>query len=102
APDVLTVPRYVQPLLMAGALSVLMVQAVSARGRMIAWGLSGLILVTSLPDRKKHLSRCYGQLARANKMLVPFRGREIGKYRAVQERVPEGKRILVCCDYPFL
>jgi hypothetical protein len=101
APDDTTVPRYVQPLLLAGAFSTVMVLATSTRRQLLAWGMGGLLLF-GLPERTLHLSRCYEQLARANKLLMPFRGREIGTYRAMQECVPAGKRILVCCDYPFL
>src|SRR5205085_2972596 len=43
APDDTTVPRYVQPLLLAGALAALMTAAVSPRGRVMAWAMTLLL-----------------------------------------------------------
>ena len=102
APDAITVPRYVQPLLLASALAVLLTAAISPRRRLMVWALSFLLVATSLPERSQHLLQCYAGLAHVEKLVVPFRARVIADYREAQMLVPEGRRILVCSDYPFL
>jgi hypothetical protein len=101
-PDDLTVPRYVQPLLVAAGLVALLGAAVSPRGRLVVWALSVLLLVVSLPQRSDDLWSHYTALATGSKWKVPLRGADIADHRKAQELVPEGKRVLVCSDYPFL
>ena len=102
APDETTIPRYIQPLLLAGALAVLMTAAVTSRGRLLAWALGIMLLVTNLPERCLRFWQHYAELAHTGKLIVPFRGREILDCRAAQALIPEGKRILVCGDFPLL
>ena len=101
-PDALTVPRYVQPMLVAAALVALMSAAISPRGRLVVWALSILLLVVSLPERSEDLLLHYAELSRAPQIRMPYRVDVIKDHQKAQSLVPEGKRILVCSDYPFL
>ena len=102
APDENTIPCYVQPLLMTGALAALMTAALSPRRRMAAWALTMLLLTFNLPERCHDLWNHYAALSHPQKMLMPFKPRVIADYRDAQTLVPEGKRVLVCSDFPFL
>jgi hypothetical protein len=102
APDTSTVPRYVQPLLLAGAMVALMTAAVSLRSRVVAWMLVFIVVATSLPARCEHLWDCYQQLGYADKLVMPFQPRVIVDHREAQSLIPEGKRVLVCSEFPFL
>ncbi|MDR3404300.1 MAG: hypothetical protein P4L99_17510 [Chthoniobacter sp.] len=101
-PDDTTIPRYVQPLLLSGALAALMTAAVSPRRRVAAWALGILLLAANWTDRCRYLSDHYVALAVANKMVMPYGPRILADYREAQLLIPEGKRVLVCADYPFL
>jgi hypothetical protein len=100
--DPQTIPRYVQPLLLAAALAALMTGAVSPRSRMMVWVLGAILVTTSLPERSQNLLNHYIALSDAHRLRMPVRPRVIADYREAQLLVPEGKRILVCADLPFL
>lgn len=103
APDPITVPRYVQPLLVAAALAALMSAAVSQRGRMISYGLGLFVIVLSVPDRREHLWKCYqsaGERETVTKRIAA--SRDAADHLHAQLLIPEGKRILVCSATPFL
>lgn len=102
APDDTTVPRYVQPLLLAGALSALMAAAVSNRRPVMAWAMILLLLATDLPQRCQDVLGHHAELARANGRKAAFPTALISEHRHAQMLVPEGKRILVCSDAPVL
>lgn len=102
APDTVTIPRYVQPLLMSAALAVLMTAAVSARGRLVAFTLGVILLATTFSERSFNLSRYYAALGYTDSLILPLRTRTVADYIGAQSLVPEDKRILVCGDYPFL
>jgi hypothetical protein len=102
APDDTTIPRYVQPLLLAGALAALMTAALTPRRRIVTWAMTGMLLVLQFPERCHELWNHYRALSHAEKMLMPFGSRVIADYREAQLLVPEGKRVLVCVDFPFL
>jgi hypothetical protein len=102
APDVFTIPRYVQPLLLGGALAALMTAAVSPRRRVAAWALAILLMVVNWPERCRDLLGNYQALSHPNSMLMPYGSSIVADYREAQLLVPEGKRVLVCTDFPFL
>ena len=101
-PDETTIPRYVQPLLLAGALAALMTAALTPRRRVVAWAMTGLLLILQFPERCHELYNHYRALSHAEKMLMPFGSKVIADYREAQLLVPEGKKILVATDFPFL
>jgi hypothetical protein len=101
-PDKLTIPRYIQPMLLAGAMVSLMTAAVSLHTRVTAWVLVFIVMTTSLPERAENLWDCYQQLGYTDKLVVPFQPRVIVDHREAQKLIPEGKRVLVCSDFPFL
>jgi hypothetical protein len=102
SPDSNTILRYVQPLLLSGAVVALMAAAVASRRRTAAWAFCILLLTVNLPDRCGDLWNHYQALSHANKILMPFGSRVVADYREAQMLVPEGKRVLVCSDYSFL
>jgi hypothetical protein len=102
APDQVTVPRYVQPMLLSGALAALMAAAVSPRRRLMAWVFGALLIGTSLQERGQYLWNHYTSLGDAHRRRMAFNGGVIADYREAQLLVPEGRRILVCGDFPFL
>jgi hypothetical protein len=101
-PDDTMIARYVQPLLLAGALAALLSAAVSPRRRMAAWAFGILLVVVNLPERCQYLSDHYEILQLADKMVMPYGPRFLADYREAQLLIPEGKRVLVCADFPFL
>jgi len=102
APDEITIPRYVQPVLLASALAVLMTAASVPRTRLTAWVLSAILLGTNLPVRGQTLLAHYTALGHKDISIMPFRLAVIADYRKAQLLVPEGRRIFVCTDFPFL
>ena len=102
APDATTIPRYIQPLLMSAALAGMMTAALSARGRLIVCALGVMLAATTFSDRSNNLARYYAALGYTGSLNMPFRARAVVEYNDAQALVPEGKRILVCCDFPFL
>jgi hypothetical protein len=101
-PDQWTIPRYVQPLLLAGALAALMTAALTPRRRVVAWVMTGLLMILQFPERCHELWNHYRTLSHAEKMIMPYGSRVIADYREAQLLIPEGERILVCTDFPFL
>jgi len=101
-PDKSTIPRYIQPMLLAGAMVSLMTAAVSLRRRVVAWALVFIVIATSLHERCETLWDCYQQFGVADKLVMPFQGHVIVDHRKAQSLIPEGKRVLVCSDFPFL
>lgn len=102
APDEATIPRYVQPLLLSGAVVALMAAGVSSRRRMAAWAFCILLLAINLPERCGDLWNHYRSLSHSRRILMPFGSRVVADYREAQLLIPEGKRVLVCSDFPFL
>jgi len=102
APDLKTVERYVQPLLLAGGLSALMTGALLPRMRRMTWALCLLLVATSFGERCDNLLSHYAALSCSDKVKMPFGSRVVLDHRDAQALVPEGKRILVCSDFPFL
>ncbi len=102
APDDMTVPRYVQPLLLAGALAILATAAVSPRRRMAAWALGVVLLLSNIHDRGRDLMYHYMALAHPSKLVMPYPKTVIADYREAQLLIPEGRRALICGDFPFL
>jgi len=103
APDEMTIPRYVQPLLLASAMAALLTVTVAPRLRLAGAALAGILALTSLPERGEDLSlRCqllwYGY---SDQAPARFSG-AIADYRQAQALIPTGKRVLVCVDYPFI
>ena len=107
APDAITIPRYTQPLLLAGALAVLMTGALSAqrsRRWWLALAMAALVFLPNLPERARDFAGRFPDLFHAHGIKVPatFNSGVVANYRDAQLLIPEGKRILVCGDYPFL
>jgi len=102
APDAATIPRYIQPLLLSAALAALMTAAVSPRGRLAAYALGAILVATTLPERSIHLAQYFATLGQSGAINMPLRSQTVKDYKAAQELVPKGKRILVCSDFPFL
>jgi hypothetical protein len=100
--DAQTIPRYAQPLLLAAALAALLTGSVAPRSRMMVWMFGAILLTTSLPERTQSLLNHYTALSDAEKLRMPVRPKTIADYREAQLLIPEGKRILVCADFPFL
>jgi hypothetical protein len=100
----MTIARYVQPLLLAGALAVLMTGVISRRFALIAAAMATLLLAANLPQRgRDFLGHCTALLhPYGTKMPASFRSSVVANYRDAQLLIPEGKRILVCADFPFL
>jgi hypothetical protein len=101
-PDKSTIPRYIQPMLLAGATVSLMAAAASLRRRVVAWALVFIVIATSLPERSENLWDAYQQFGFADKLVMPFKAGVIVDHRQAQALIPEGKRVLVCTDFPFL
>jgi hypothetical protein len=101
-PDTTTIPRYVQPLLLTGVLAALVTAAASSRRRVMAWALGILLMIVNWPERGRYLWDHYVSLAVANQMVMPYGSRILADYREAQLLIPEGKRVLVCADFPFL
>ena len=100
--DSQTIPRYVQPLFLAAALAALMTGALVPRSRMMVWVMGALLVTTSLQERSQNLLTYYVALGDAHRLNIPMRPRTIADYREAQLLVPEGEKILVCADFPFL
>ena len=102
APDELTVPRYVQPLFLAAAMAALMTAAMSRRGSLAAGALALFVVVSTFDDRRQHLWFCYkaiGEDEPGTTRVPPLR---VAEHLKAQAMIPEGKRILVCTDTPYL
>jgi hypothetical protein len=102
APDNTTIPRYVQPLLIAGALAALMTAAVSPRGRMTACAFSVFLAATTFTDRGVYLLRYYSSLSLTSGLNMTIQSHTLADHKAAQDLVPKGKRVMVCSDFPFL
>jgi hypothetical protein len=102
SPDDATIPRYVQPLLVSAALAALMTGAIAPRRQIAAWALGILLVVVNWPERCEGVWDHYRALAHSNTMRVPFHLGLVADYREAQQLVPEGKRALVCADFPYL
>ena len=102
APDTSTIPRYVQPLLIAAALAALMTAAVSPRGRMTACALSVFLAATTFTDRGVNLLRYYSSLSLTSGLNMTIQSHTLADHKAAQDLVPKGKRVMVCSDFPFL
>jgi hypothetical protein len=121
APDETTVPRYVQPLFLGGAFGALAMGALHPRLRVTVWAMLAIVLATSFSRRRLEFEARYVGLALAGKNYllnqpeVQFQKfgtlkenqlvnqpRLIAQYRAAQLLVPEGQRVLVVVDFPFL
>lgn len=100
--DSQTIPRYVQPLVLGAALAALMTGALVPRSRMMVWLMGALLVTTSLQERSQNLLNYYMALGDAHRLTMPMRPRTIADYREAQLLVPEGQKILVCADFPFL
>jgi hypothetical protein len=103
APDI-TIPRYVQPLMLAAGLAVMMTAAVAPRRWWLALALALLVSLPDLPARAQGLAgRVPAVFQRhGTKMPDTFNSGVVANYRNAQLLIPEGKRILVCGDFPFL
>jgi len=102
SPDKTTIARYVQPLLLVGALVALMTAALSPRRRMAAWVLGIMFIAHDLSGRCQYLWDHFVELQLANRMPPLYTPRTIADYREAQLFIPEGKRVLICTDFPFL
>lgn len=102
APDVITIPRYVQPLLLAAALAALMTAGISIRTRFAAIALGILLVITTWEDRLTYLANDYSCLANTDRLAIPLQPQTVMDYRTAQALVPEGQKILVCTDFPFV
>lgn len=100
--DTQTIPRYVQPLVLAAALAALMTGALAPRSRMMVWLMGAILITTSLQERSQNLFNYYAALGDAHRLTIPVRPGTIADYREAQLLVPEGEKILVCVDFPFL
>jgi hypothetical protein len=87
---------------MTGALAALMTAAVTPRRRMAAWALTILLLALNFPERSHNLWNHYAALSHPQKMLMPYPPHLISQYRDAQLLIPEGKKVLVASDFPFL
>jgi len=96
------IPRYVQPMLLGAAAAALMAAAATPRNRMAAWAFSILLVATTFHERCGDLLNNYRALSHAEKMIMPYGTKTIADYREAQLLVPEGKRVLVCADFPYL
>jgi hypothetical protein len=104
APDAMTIPRYVQPLLLSSALAALMTGALLPRWRWLAPALAALVFATNLPARAKEFAGHFPTIFRYRGMKMPitFNSVVAANYQDAQLLIPEGKRILVCTDFPFI
>jgi len=104
APDETTVPRYVQPLMFPAAVAILMTAASSNVGRWKTVALIMLLCVIDLPERVFALQDLYEGFRprKVEKSGKEFTAQTILDHRMAQELVPEGKRILVCSNTPFV
>ncbi|MDR3404299.1 MAG: hypothetical protein P4L99_17505 [Chthoniobacter sp.] len=102
APDELTILRYVQPLLVGGALVALMMGAISPGRQVATWAFGILFMAVDWTARCHGVWEDYRGISHAQIMSVPFRTPVIADYREAQLLVPEGKRALVCADFPYL
>jgi hypothetical protein len=104
APDPLTIPRYIQPLLLAGVTAVLATGALAPRRRWLAPAMAALLLLPNLEERTSEFAVRYPALFQNHGMRVPanFNSGVVANYRDAQLLIPEGKRVLVCADFPFL
>ena len=101
-PDAMTSPRYVQPLLLTGALAALMTGVLSPRGRWAAVAMAAVVFALDLPERTHDIARRVAALRRDEVVKLPVTSCVAANYRAGQQLIPEGKRVLVCVDLPFL
>ena len=102
APDAMTIPRYVQPLLLSAALAALMTGVFSPRGRWAAVAMAAIIFMLDLPERVNGIAKHVAALRRDQVVKLPVTSRVVANYRDGQQLIPEGKRVLVCVDLPFL
>jgi len=104
APDAMTIPRYVQPLLFAAALAALLSGALLPRWRWIALGAATIAFVLDLPERVNDFAVHFPGIFHYPGMKMPttFNSGVVATYRVAQQLIPEGKRVLVCVDFPFL
>jgi hypothetical protein len=102
APDRETIPRYVQPLLLAGAIGALLTAATNPRSRLPAWAMALLLVGTTLQSRIDYLTGNYLFFQQSPLVRMPFNTRAIADHQAAQALVPAGRRVLVCSDDPFL
>ena len=96
APDIVTVPRYVQPILLPAAFAALMTAVVSARSRLIALAFAAILAATSMPERCQALMELlYKSIVRmpADKLRIKRQPRTVADYREAQLLVPEGKKV---------
>jgi hypothetical protein len=103
APDAMTIPRYVQPLLLASALGALITTAVSPGSRFVAAAIAALLPLTSLSERGHNLAYSLQTLWFGGGTMMPasFSCAAVC-CRDAQALIPEGKRALVCVDFPFV
>jgi hypothetical protein len=100
--DDFTIPRYVQPMLFAGAICSLMAGATCRQRVAPAWAAALLALTVGFSQRITDLvSQCYA-ISEAGRGWTPYRNSAIHAHQQSQALVPEGRRILVCTDFPVL
>jgi hypothetical protein len=102
APDEETIPRYVQPLLLAGAVAALLSAAVTPRQRIYAWVMTLLWIGTTVDPRCDYLWRHYAVIQQSAIANIPYHAVDILSHRKAQDFVPAGSKILVCTNYPLL
>ena len=102
APDDETIPRYVQPLLLSGALAALLSAGVIPRMRIRAWAMMLLWVATTLQPRSDYLWRHYAVIQQSAIANIPYHAVDILSHRRAQDLVPAGSKILVCTNYPLL
>jgi hypothetical protein len=101
APDEDTIPRYVQPMVLAGALAALMAAAAAPRARLHAWAVSILWIAVSLPLRSDFTWQSFSYLQELGEANMPYTAQDFIDHLHAQALVPPGKRILVASDYPL-
>jgi hypothetical protein len=102
APDDETIPRYVQPLLLSGALAALLTAAATPRMRIRAWAMTLLMVATTLQPRSDFLWRHYAVIRQSAMANIPYRASDIINHRKAQDLVPAGSKVLVCTYFPLL
>jgi hypothetical protein len=102
APDEETIPRYVQPLLLSGAMAALLSAAVTPRMRIRAWAMTLLWVATTLQQRSDYLWRHYAVIRQSAMANIPYHAIDIISHRKAQDLVPAGSKILVCTNFPLL
>jgi hypothetical protein len=102
SPDEMTLQRYVQPLILAAAIASLLCAAVSPRKQITAWVFGAIVVAVTIKLGGRELMRNYTALGHAGKIYMPYTKPTIADHREAQLLIPEGRRVAVCSDFPFL